>query len=245
MRYNNITRAVFLNRPNRFIANVLLPDGITAAVHVKNTGRCRELLISGTAVYLEHSDNPSRKTKYDLIAAEKTGSGFFNIDSQAANTVMKEWLDKLDFDIVRPEYTYGNSRIDFYMKRGQEEFLLEVKGCTLERNGTGYFPDAPTERGTKHLRELTAARKSGINTGIAFVMQSECMASDVDRSAWRPYSFDDFAAAFREAEEVGVSVFYCRCSVAPDRLEITSVIPSGNSSSALWRLDTSALSADN
>ena len=241
MRYNNVTRAVFLNRPNRFIANVLLPDGSTAAVHVKNTGRCRELLISGSTVYLERSDNPRRKTQYDLIAAEKPGTGLFNIDSQAANTVMKEWLDKLDFDIVRPEYRYGNSRIDFYMKRGQEEFLLEVKGCTLERNGTGYFPDAPTERGTKHLRELIAARKNSINTGIAFVMQAECMERVVPNADTDPV----FAAAFREAEEVGVAVFYCRCSVAPDRLEITSVIPSGSSSSALWRLDTSALSADN
>lgn len=237
MRYNNITRAVFLNRPNRFIANVLLPDGITAAVHVKNTGRCRELLISGTAVYLESSDNPKRKTKYDLIAAEKPGSGLFNIDSQAVNTVMKEWLDKLDFDTVRPEYTYGNSRIDFYMKRGQEEFLLEVKGCTLERNGTGYFPDAPTERGTKHLRELTAARKSGINTGITFVMQAEC----IDKVVPNEGTDSAFTAAFHEAERAGVAVFFCRCSVTPDNLEITSVIPSGSSSSALWRLDTSVL----
>ena len=241
MRYNNITRAVFLNRPNRFIANVLLPDGNTAAVHVKNTGRCRELLISGITVYLEHSDNPKRKTKYDLIAAEKPGTGLFNIDSQAANTVMKDWLEKLDFDTVRPEYRYGNSRIDFYMKRGQEEFLLEVKGCTLEKNGTGYFPDAPTGRGTKHLHELTAARKSGINTGIAFVMQAECMERVVPNADTDPV----FAAAFREAEDVGVAVFFCKCSVAPDRLEITSAIPSGSSSSALWRLDTSALSAEN
>ena len=241
MRYKNITEAVFIKRLNRFTADVSLSDGSSVKVHVKNTGRLADLLVSGRTVYIEHSGDPKRKTAYDLIAAEKPGSGLFNADSQVPNKVMAEWLDKAGFDEVIPEYRYGNSRIDFFMKRGKDEFLLEIKGCTLERDGTGYFPDAPTGRGTKHLLELTEARKQGDNTGIAFVMQSECMTRVLPNEDMDP----GFAAAFREAVSAGVAVFFCHCRVRPDILEITSVIPSPGTDASVWRLDTSGISADN
>ena len=149
MKYDNATRAIFLNRPNRFIAEVDI-DGHNETVHVKNTGRCRELLIHGCEVWLTAPGTPGRKTKYDLIAVRKGSGTIFNIDSQAPNKVVREWLDKQDFDRIVPEYTYGDSRIDFYMERKSggiepEKYLMEVKGCTLEIDGIGYFPDAPTE----------------------------------------------------------------------------------------------------
>ena len=185
----------------------------------KNTGRCRELLKEGSEVYLSRSDSPGRSTRYDLIAAEKPGSGLFNIDSQAPNAAVKEWLEKQAYDLVRPEYRYGDSRIDFYMERGSDRYLLEVKGCTLEKNGVGYFPDAPTERGTKHLRELTASLSDGIIAGIAFVIQAECFSKVLANEETDPA----FAQALREAENAGVDVFFCICRVKPDELFITEV----------------------
>ena len=156
MKYQTVCRGTFLSRPNRFVALVEM-EGQRQAVHVKNTGRCRELLVPGAEVWLAGSDNPGRKTKYDLIAVRKRGAFgrdphdpgvLFNIDSQAPNIVVAEWLAGKGFDRVVPEYRYGQSRIDFYMERESRRFLLEVKGCTLERDGIGYFPDAPTQRGT-------------------------------------------------------------------------------------------------
>ena len=158
MKYKKVVKGSFVDRPNRFIAHVKIDDEIQT-VHVKNTGRCRELLLPDAEVYLEVADNPARKTAYDLIAVYKENFGLINIDSQAPNKVAKEWLETQNYDVVKPEYKYGNSRIDFYMKKGVQEYLMEVKGCTLERQGIGYFPDAPTERGVKHLRELIGAKK--------------------------------------------------------------------------------------
>ena len=151
MKYNNVFRGEFVSRPNRFIANIII-DGIPVVAHVKNTGRCRELL-PAAEVYLEKTDNPQRKTVYDLIAVRKQNGLLINIDSQAPNKVVREWLDLQSPDIILPEYTYGNSRVDFYMEKANRQYLLEVKGCTLEKEGIGFFPDAPTERGAKHLRE--------------------------------------------------------------------------------------------
>ena len=162
MRYPDITEGKFIDRPNRFVAHVEI-NGHPETVHVKNTGRCRELLLPGSRVILNHSDNPNRKTAYDLVAVYKESLGLVNIDSQAPNQVMKEWLSAQGFDVIHPEYTYGNSRMDFYMERMKaaqntsERYLLEVKGCTLEKEGIGYFPDAPTLRGVKHLHELIKA----------------------------------------------------------------------------------------
>ena len=169
MKYEEISSAKFMDRPNRFIAHVEL-NGKTETVHVKNTGRCKELLLPGADVILSHSGNPSRKTDYDLIAVYKERLGLVNIDSQAPNQVVKEWLQGQDFTLVRPEYRYGESRIDFYMEKGDRRYLMEVKGCTLERGGIGYFPDAPTERGVKHLHELAKAAAEGYQAYLTFVI---------------------------------------------------------------------------
>ena len=215
MRYDNITRAVFLKRPNRFIAEVDI-EGHRETVHVKNTGRCKELLVPGCEVWLTAPGTPNRKTKYDLVAVRKDTGILFNIDSQAPNKVVKEWLDGKGYDKVIPEYTYGDSRIDFYMERGGERFLMEVKGCTLEVNGIGYFPDAPTERGVKHLRELTAAVKNGYKAMLAFVIQMDGV------SVVRPNisTHAEFGVAMEEAMAAGVEVLFLKCHVEPDTLVI-------------------------
>lgn len=214
MKYKNIFKAKFISRPNRFIAIVRINDE-EIKVHVKNTGRCSELLLPGSVVYLEKADNPDRKTPYDLVAVEHDGK-IINIDSQAPNAVVKEWLLKQDYTNVYPEYRFGNSRIDFYMEKDEVKFLLEVKGCTLFRDGVGYFPDAPTERGTKHLRELTGALKQGYHAMVGFVIQGEGI------SEVRPNADTDpeFAKAFYEAKEAGVEILFLKCRVNPDSLEI-------------------------
>ena len=215
MKYRNIARAVFLKRPNRFIAEVEV-NGTKETVHVKNTGRCRELLIPGCEVWLTEPGTPGRKTRYDLVAVRKENGVLFNIDSQAPNHVVKEWLGKQDYDKVVPEYTYGESRIDFYMEHGKERYLMEVKGCTLEIDGTGYFPDAPTERGAKHLRELAKAAESGINAAIAFVIQMDGVSEVKPNTATDP----EFSKAFEDAKAAGVKVLFLKCHVEPDELEI-------------------------
>lgn len=215
MKYSNICRGLFVERLNRFIAVVEI-DGQKETVHVKNTGRCRELLVPGAEVWLSRSDSLARKTKYDLIAVRKNGGVLFNIDSQAPNAVVGEWLAAQDFDRIVPEYRFGQSRIDFYMERGVERWLLEVKGCTLERDGIGYFPDAPTERGTRHLRELTAAAAAGFHAAVAFVMQADGMRTVLSNWETDPA----FAEAMHAAEAAGVQILRLPCHVEPDRLEI-------------------------
>lgn len=214
MKYKNIEKAKFISRPNRFIAKVEI-DGQEVTVHVKNTGRCKELLLPGCTVYLEKSDNPNRKTLYDLVAVEAE-VGLVNIDSQAPNVVVKEWLAHKDYDVVIPEYKYGNSRIDFYMERGDQKFLMEVKGCTLIKDGIGYFPDAPTERGVKHLRELTAAVEKGYKAMIAFVIQVEGVSEVRPNIETHP----EFGLALNEAKAAGVEVLFLCCKVAKDELVI-------------------------
>lgn len=220
MNYKKIVKGTFKNRPNRFIANIEI-DGKVETVHVKNTGRCRELLIEDADVILEVSDNPNRKTAYDLIAVYKERIGLINMDSQAPNKVVAEWLSKQGFDYVKPEYTYGKSRFDFYMEKGDEKFLMEVKGCTLEIDGIGYFPDAPTERGVKHLRELAAAAGEGYRCYVAFVIQMEGV------SEVRPYdvTHPEFGVALQEARDAGVEVLYLECRVEPDMLMIREDVP--------------------
>lgn len=219
MKYNHIITATFKDRPNRFIAHVWV-DGVLETVHVKNTGRCKELLLPGAKVVLEVSDNPNRKTKYDLIAVYKEGLGLVNIDSQAPNKVTAEWLATQDYTYVKSEYTYGKSRVDFYMEKGDEKYLMEVKGCTLEVDGVGYFPDAPTERGVKHLRELTGAVKQGYHCTIAFVIQMEGVTEV------HPYGIrhKEFEKAFEEAKEAGVEVFFLCCKVEENSLVVEKVI---------------------
>ena len=215
MKYKQITHGKFHSRPNRFIAKVWL-DGELETVHVKNTGRCKELLLPEAEVILEISDNPNRKTKYDLIGVYKVNLGWVNIDSQAPNKVAKEWLEQQDFSFIKPEYTYGDSRIDFYMEKGEQKFLMEVKGCTLEIDGIGYFPDAPTERGVKHLRELTKAVKAGYQCYAAFVIQME----GINEVRANVATHEEFGQALEEAKAAGVKVLCLGCKVTEDTLEV-------------------------
>ncbi len=215
MQYDNITRAVFLCRPNRFIAEVEV-EGRKETVHVKNTGRCKELLIPGCEVWLTEPGTPGRKTRYDLVAVRKSNGILFNIDSQAPNKVVKEWLAGQDYDLVRPEYTYGDSRIDFYLERGEEKFLMEVKGCTLEVDGIGYFPDAPTERGVKHIRELIRAKEAGYHAILAFVIQMDGVMEVRPNVETHP----EFGTAMVEARAAGVEILFLTCHVEPGTLEI-------------------------
>lgn len=215
MVYENVTKAVFINRPNRFIAEVEI-DGKREIVHVKNTGRCKELLIPGCEVWLTAPGTPNRKTKYDLIVVRKDTGILFNIDSQAPNKVVKEWLETQGYDVVIPEYTYGDSRIDFYMERGKETYLMEVKGCTLEIDGMGYFPDAPTERGVKHIRELIKAKKSGYHAILCFVIQMDGVSEVKANVDTHP----EFGVALEDAKKAGVEILFLRCHVEPDTLTV-------------------------
>ena len=213
MRYASVVRGTFLDRPNRFVARVRI-GGETEAVHVKNTGRCRELRTEGAEVWLAGAENPARKTAYDLVAVRKETGLLVNIDSQAPNRVAREWLETRGFSRIVPEYVRGQSRIDFYMERGQQRFLLEVKGCTLERGGVGYFPDAPTQRGVKHLGELAAAAQAGFRTAVLFVIQMDGVTEVRPNTETHPA----FAAALDAAKIAGVEVLFLPCHVEPDEL---------------------------
>ena len=217
MQYGNVVPARFIDRPNRFLARVEL-GGAVETVHVKNTGRCRELLVPGAEVWLESTDKPERRTKYDLIAVRTHTGVLFNIDSQAPNRVVREWLAGQGYTKIVPEYRCGDSRIDFYLERSGERCLMEVKGCTLEVDGIGYFPDAPTQRGVKHLRELIQAKQEGYHTSIAFVIQMAGVIEVRPNATMHP----EFALAFEEAKAAGVEVFHLRCRVEPDELVIES-----------------------
>ena len=219
MKYDNIFPAKFISRRNRFVAEVEIA-GRTETVHVKNTGRCKELLLPGCEVWLTAPASEGRKTKYDLVAVRKSTGSLFNIDSQAPNKVMAEWLAKQSYDSVAAEYTYGDSRIDFFMQRGKEKYLMEVKGCTLEIDGVGYFPDAPTERGVKHLRELISAKAQGYNAAIAFVIQTQGVTEVRANTAVHA----EFGKALDEAIKAGVKVLFFPCRVTPDSLEIIEII---------------------
>lgn len=214
MKYKYITEAKFITRPNRFIAKVEL-DGQEVTVHVKNTGRCKELLLPGRTVYLEKASNPDRKTPFDLVAVD-TPIGIINIDSQAPNAVVKEWLMQQDYDKVVPEFKYGDSRIDFYMEKGDEKYLLEVKGCTLIKDGVGYFPDAPTERGVKHLRELVKAIDKGYKAMVAFVIQVDGVTEVRPNVETHP----EFGVALQQAMNAGVKVLNLPCHVSENELII-------------------------
>ena len=213
MRYDNVTRAVFLERPNRFIARVRLGEGIET-VHVKNTGRCGELLIPGAEVWLTEPGTPGRKTRYDLVAVRKGNGVLFNIDSR----VVGEWLKAQGCSRIIPEYRYGASRLDFFVECGGEKALMEVKGCTLEADGVGWFPDAPTARGVKHLRELTRAAAEGWRAVAAFVIQMDGVTEVRANAGTDPA----FAGALEEAKRAGVEVRCLPCHVEPDSLEVTA-----------------------
>ena len=219
MRYQNIHKAVFLSRPNRFIARVLL-EGEEVTVHVKNTGRCKELLVPGCTVYLEKSANPARKTLYDLVTVEK-GERIINMDSQAPNRLFEEWAREGHFvpglTLLRPETTWGRSRFDFYWEAGERKGFVEIKGCTLEEDGWTYFPDAPTERGVKHLEELFQAKKQGYEAAVCFVIQM----MDVRGFSPNDRTHPAFGQALRKAADDGVEILTYECWVTPEEVYIT------------------------
>ena len=191
-------------------------NGKAETVHVKNTGRGRELLVPGAEVWLTEPSASGRKTRYDLVTVRKQNGLLINYDSQAPNKAAGEWLNTQSFNKVLPEYVYGNSRIDFYMEKSGKEYLMEVKGCTLEMDGTGYFPDAPTERGIKHLHELAEAARAGYRAILAFVIQMNGITKVRPNTSIQP----EFTEAFEKAKKNGVEILMLPCSVEPDSLEI-------------------------
>ncbi len=222
MIYKNIKKATFLSRPNRFIA-ICDIDGTEEVCHVKNTGRCRELLISGTTVYLEKSKNLDRKTKYDLIAVEK-GDMMINMDSSAPNTVFGEFLKSgipfPNITFIRHETKYKNSRFDFYIEHGDKKAFIEVKGVTLEEDGVLLFPDAPTERGVKHIYELCEAKSAGYDAYIVFIIQMDKAKYFTPNIKTQP----NFAHALVFAKERGVNILAYNCNVASNSLSIKDEI---------------------
>lgn len=222
MRYANMVPGIFRKRPNRFIAHVEI-DGQEQVVHVKNTGRCRELLVPGAAVWCQRSDNPARKTRYDLIAVKK-GSRLINMDSQAPNTAAREWLEAGGLgkiENLRPETVHGDSRFDFSFTLEGKPCFLEVKGVTLENDGVCAFPDAPTERGAKHLRGLAEAVRQGYGAYVLFVIQM----ADVKYLHPNDRTDPDFGIALREAAAQGVHIVAVECRVSEDTMEISSSVP--------------------
>ncbi len=218
MNYNHTVKARFLDRPNRFIAHVEL-EGRTETVHVKNTGRCRELLVPGYEVILEEGSNPARKTKYDLISVCKKGR-WINMDSQAPNKAAEEWLKNSGYfpeevSVFR-EKTYGSSRFDLYIESEERKAFMEVKGVTLEEEGEVRFPDAPTERGVKHVRELIRCLRDGYEAYLLFVIQMKDVK--VFRPNWNTHR--EFGKALREAEEAGVKILAYDCLVGESFMEI-------------------------
>ena len=227
MKYRHIRTAEFIERPNRFIAKVMI-DGHVETVHVKNSGRCSEILRKGAEVYLEESENPMRKTRFDLVSVVKKrndGSSFLiNIDSQIPNNAVDEWLRKGELfgsdALIRREYTYGSSRFDFVIQEKEKTSFLEVKGVTLEYDGIAFFPDAPTERGVKHIRELIKARMDGYGAYIMFVIQMKGIHE------FRPNesTHKAFAEALRESERSGVRLLAYDCIVTPESMRVDKPI---------------------
>ena len=223
MHYDQIRQGRFLARPNRFLAQVTLEEG-TVICHVKNTGRCRELLYPGVPVWVQLAPSPTRKTRWDLVAVQK-GERIVNIDSQAPNRVAAHWLKAggLGFvpTLLRPETRHGNSRFDFYLEAPGRRMFVEVKGVTLEEAGTAYFPDAPTLRGLKHLRELEDCVRQGFEACALFVVQLEGIRAFRPNMATQP----EFGEALRRAAALGVRLEARSCRVSPDTLEIADPVP--------------------
>ena len=228
MKYENIVKGKFLERPNRFIA-VADINGVTERVHVKNTGRCRELLISGAEIYLEPAANGDRKTKYSLISV-LNGEQIVNIDSQSPNAVALEALTEGRIeeigvpDFAKREVKYGSSRFDIYFEKDGRKGFIEVKGVTLKIGENAVFPDAPTERGTKHIRELIKARKEGLEAYVLFIVQMKGVKAVIPNAATDP----DFAKALKEAAESGVKAIACDCTVTENEIKTDKPIPVKN-----------------
>lgn len=220
MKYENITKGKFISRPNRFIANIEI-DGKTEVCHVKNTGRCKELLIPGAAVFVQEFDKADRKTKFDLISVYK-GDMLINMDSQAPNKAVGEWIPGYfrNVTLIKPEAKYKNSRFDFYVEADNRKIFIEVKGVTLEENGVVMFPDAPTERGIKHLEELCECVEDGYESYVVFVVQMEKAKYFMPNRKAHP----QFADVLAGAKESGVNVLCVDCTVTKDELCIRNFV---------------------
>ena len=222
MEYQQVIPGRFIARPNRFIAHVETDCGVVVA-HVKNTGRCKELLVPGAVVYLEPAQNPARKTQYDLIAVEK-GPLLINMDAQAPNKVFAEWAAQgglPDLTLLRPETTWGHSRFDFYWESPTEKGFVEVKGVTLEKDSGAFFPDAPTLRGVKHLQELMAAQQAGYRAAVCFVIQM----AEAQFFSPNDETHPEFGSALRQAAACGVDVWAYNCQVTPGSLTMDKPVP--------------------
>lgn len=223
MEYNTVLPGRFLARPNRFIAHIEI-DGKTEICHVKNTGRCRELLLPGAEVYVVPATNPDRKTRFDLVAVRR-GEAMINIDSIAPNLAFGKWVEKSGFFgklcTIRPECTFRSSRFDFYLETDAEKIFCEVKGVTLTENGIVRFPDAPTERGSKHLRELMECIRSGFSAHVFFIAQMEDVQYFTPNRTMDPV----FADTLLEAARLGVGVHCLSCNVTPSSMEIKDFVP--------------------
>lgn len=224
MKYKNITYGIFITRLNRFIGKVKV-NGIVKTVHIKNTGRCKELLVEGARVVLEISDNPERKTKYDLVSVYKNGTALINMDSQLPNALVAEWLPKSylfsETANIKREVIHGDSRFDIFVTDGDRKAFIEVKGVTLENEGHFRFPDAPTERGVKHLRGLISCVNEGYEAYVIFVLQAKNALSLSPNDETHPL----FGTVLREAQEAGVKVLAFDCDVFPDEVTISASVP--------------------
>ena len=216
MTYSNIYTAKFLSRPNRFIAHIEI-DGKPEIAHVKNTGRCKELLVENATVFVQKSDNPNRKTQYDLIGVLK-GERMINMDSQIPNSVFGEWALKSGFfgslTLIKAEKTFGSSRFDYYLETEKNKIFVEVKGVTLEEDGVVLFPDAPTERGVKHINELCSCIDAGYKAYIFFIIQMDNVKYFTPNRKTHP----QFADALKKAAENGVGVYALNCKVTQDSI---------------------------
>lgn len=223
MRYKETEKAIFLKRPNRFIAEVEI-QGKRETVHVKNTGRCKELLIPGAEVILEKSENPNRKTKYDLICVNKQGR-LINMDSQIPNRAAEEWIKEgglfPEEVTIRPEKKYGNSRFDLYVESPVRRAFVEVKGVTLEEDNVVRFPDAPTVRGIKHVEELIHCMEEGYEAYLLFVIQMKGVKKFMPNWDTQP----EFGKALIKAKKAGVRILARDCLVTEDTIEIQEEVP--------------------
>lgn len=222
MKYENIIKGKFIARPNRFIAHVEI-NGKIEVCHVKNTGRCKELLISGVTVFVQENDNPKRKTKFSLIGVIKD-KRIINIDSQIPNKAVHEWILKgnlvKEITLIKPETTYNKSRFDFFIETKEKKIFIEVKGVTLEENNIVRFPDAPTERGVKHIKELCDCIKEGYEAYIIFVIQMK----DVLYFEPNDDTHKEFGEALREAKTAGVNIIAVDCEVGEDSIKIADYV---------------------
>ncbi len=222
MNYKNIKKAIFINRPNRFIANIEV-DGELRVCHVKNTGRCRELLIPGAEIFVQEFENSSRKTNYDLISVYK-GKRLINMDSQAPNKIFHEWVREgrlfKNPEVIKPEFKYNNSRFDFYVEAQGRKILIEVKGVTLEEEGVVMFPDAPTERRLKHINELSEALDEGYEAYAVFIIQMKNVLYFTPNYK----THKEFGNALKAAREKGVSILALDCSVTENSIHASDYV---------------------